>query len=361
MYEKVYAGSNITQRNFIRAYGKVIAINSFFSTGAEQTQYLHRDHLGSVDTVTKEDGGIAERFSFDAFGKRRKLDWYFDTDSSELYDAVHVTPRGYTGHEHLDAVGLIHMNGRVYDPIFGRFLSADPFVQFPESTQGLNRYSYVHNNPLSYTDPSGFSIEAILAAIALIIVGEATDTPVLTQIGFALICQTCTAGQAFAAGFAGGLISSDGDIRTAVVSGATAGAFNVAGAGFEGKGILGSTLESSGYVSKVVIHGTIGGVSSDLQGGSFKSGFLSAGFAQAASPGIERYLGQLGTPGAPARVIAAAVIGGTASELGGGKFANGAVTGAFSRAFNDEHGGRDPRTGAMKAGEALRGGSVRGM
>ena len=48
--------------------------------------------------------------------------------------------RGFTGHEHLDSVSLIHMNGRVYDPVLGRFLSADPTVQFPDSTQGLNRY-----------------------------------------------------------------------------------------------------------------------------------------------------------------------------------------------------------------------------
>jgi RHS repeat-associated protein len=69
-------------------------------------------------------------------------------------------PRGYSGHEHLDHLGLIHMNGRVYDPEIGRFISADPYVQFPESTQGFNRYTYVANNPLSYTDPSGYVVFA---------------------------------------------------------------------------------------------------------------------------------------------------------------------------------------------------------
>ena len=64
--------------------------------------------------------------------------------------ASQEAPRGFTGHEHLDAVGLIHMNGRVYDPTLGRFLSADPFGRYPETTQGLNRYSYTDNNPLSY-------------------------------------------------------------------------------------------------------------------------------------------------------------------------------------------------------------------
>jgi RHS repeat-associated protein len=64
--------------------------------------------------------------------------------------------RGYTGHEHLDHVGFIHMNGRIYAAELGRFASPDPFVQFPEDSQGLNRYAYVANNPLSATDPSGY-------------------------------------------------------------------------------------------------------------------------------------------------------------------------------------------------------------
>jgi len=64
-----------------------------------------------------------------------------------------ITPRGYTGHEHLDDFGLIHMNGRIYDPILARFLQADPFM---EDTGTLNRYTYVHNNPLAFTDPSGY-------------------------------------------------------------------------------------------------------------------------------------------------------------------------------------------------------------
>ena len=65
-----------------------------------------------------------------------------------------VTKRGFTGHEHIDELDLIHMNGRVYDPGIGRFLSPDPNVQLPKSTQGFNRYAYVQNNPLKYTDPS---------------------------------------------------------------------------------------------------------------------------------------------------------------------------------------------------------------
>lgn len=49
------------------------------------------------------------------------------------------------------------MNGRVYDPVLGRFLSVDPVFQFPTNTQSLNPYSYVLNNPLSATDPTGYT------------------------------------------------------------------------------------------------------------------------------------------------------------------------------------------------------------
>jgi RHS repeat-associated protein len=67
------------------------------------------------------------------------------------------TRRGYTDHEHLDEVEIIHMNGRVYDYNVGRFLSVDPVIVDPTNTQAINPYSYVMNNPLAYTDPSGYA------------------------------------------------------------------------------------------------------------------------------------------------------------------------------------------------------------
>ncbi|MGH7238442.1 MAG: RHS repeat-associated core domain-containing protein, partial [Candidatus Saccharimonadales bacterium] len=63
---------------------------------------------------------------------------------------------GFTHQEMLDNVGIVHMNGRVYDTNLGRFLSVDPVFEFPTNTQSLNPYSYVLNNPLSLTDPSGY-------------------------------------------------------------------------------------------------------------------------------------------------------------------------------------------------------------
>lgn len=104
-------------------------------TPTTQTRYLHR-----------------ERLSYDAFGKGR--------NATTWQGAPPATPaevRGYIGHEHLSDVGLIHMNGRVYDPQLGRMLSAVPLVPNPLDGQSWNRYSYVLNNPLSRVDPSGFS------------------------------------------------------------------------------------------------------------------------------------------------------------------------------------------------------------
>ena len=130
------------------------------------THYRHYDHLGSLDVITDEAGAIVEELSFDPWGERRNgVDWnnltatelagFFDSTISGK-GAHGITTRGYTGHEMLDEVGIIHMNGRIYDAKIARFVQADPIIQDPLNTQSLNRYSYVWNNPLNATDPSGF-------------------------------------------------------------------------------------------------------------------------------------------------------------------------------------------------------------
>jgi len=120
------------------------------------TRYFHKDHLGSVTAITREDGSPAEAMSYDPFGKRRNLDGSDDPGNS-LTGAT--DNKGYTGHEMLDNVRLVHMNGRVYDPSVARFPSADPIVSRPDDAQSFNRYSYVVNNPLKFTDPTGYEGE----------------------------------------------------------------------------------------------------------------------------------------------------------------------------------------------------------
>ena len=120
--------------------------------GAGVAAYYHVDHLGSVDRITDWQGTVVEVQDYDAWGKRR-----FATGAPDSGGTITSTARrGFTGHEQLDSVGLVHMNGRVYDPFVARFTSADPMLQAPQNLQSHNRYSYALNNPLSYTDPSGF-------------------------------------------------------------------------------------------------------------------------------------------------------------------------------------------------------------
>jgi len=64
---------------------------------------------------------------------------------------------GYTGQEQLDQLALVHLNGRVYDPVIGRMISADPTVPNADDAQQYNRYTYVLNNGLAFIDPSGFT------------------------------------------------------------------------------------------------------------------------------------------------------------------------------------------------------------
>jgi RHS repeat-associated protein len=118
---------------------------------------VHNDHLGSPELFTRSDGTELLRVSFGAYGERRDgSDWSGAPSAGDMTTLAGITRRGFTGHEHLDAVGLIHMNGRVYDPAAGRFLGADPIVEVGNS-QSPNSYSYVWNNPLTMVDPSGFA------------------------------------------------------------------------------------------------------------------------------------------------------------------------------------------------------------
>jgi len=116
--------------------------------------YLQRDYQGSIISIVDETGTIVEKRLFDAWGGIAKV----QDGAGNVLTGLSILDRGYTGHEHLQSVGLINMNGRLYDPKLRRFLQPDNNVQDPFNTQNYNRYGYVLNNPLKYTDPSGESI-----------------------------------------------------------------------------------------------------------------------------------------------------------------------------------------------------------
>lgn len=110
-----------------------------------------------LHSITNGSGAVEVRLSFASFGARRKeAGWSGNPTSGDWSEITDTTRRGFTFHEMLDNLNLIHMNGRVYDQVVGRFISADPYLQAPGFTQSFNRYSYTFNSPLSYTDPSGY-------------------------------------------------------------------------------------------------------------------------------------------------------------------------------------------------------------
>jgi RHS repeat-associated protein len=317
-------GTQLTRR-----YIGGVLIETRIGTAAATKQYLFHDHLGSLDVIANESGAVLERLSFDAHGQRRAATQWTSTLPALVST---FTPRGFTGHEHLDAFGLIHMNGRVYDPTLGRFIQPDPMLD--AGIQGLNRYSYVLNNPLSLTDPSGYlSLGQILRTVVAVAITVYTGGWAAGYWGAAL-----TTTQAFGVVVAGGFAA--GAVQSGTLKGGLQGAFSAAiffgiGSYFDQANSAsswartGDKLNTIGRVSKIVAHGAAGGIMSDLQGGKFAHGFASAGFSEAAGPLTE------GIQSDFLRGAAHALIGGSASSLSGGKFANGAVTAAMSFSFNE--------------------------
>ncbi|GGP62244.1 hypothetical protein GCM10009347_30490 [Shewanella algicola] len=120
-------------------------------------QHVLRDHLGSVDTLMDaKTGSVLQHRGYDVFGRPRDI-----AAGNNLLTSWQGVTKGYTDHEHLNEQELIHMNGRIYDFNIGRFLSVDPFLQFPENSQSANPYSYILNNPMSGVDPTGYISEEL--------------------------------------------------------------------------------------------------------------------------------------------------------------------------------------------------------
>jgi RHS repeat-associated protein len=140
--------------------GNAFALRVSSTTTQPSMRYQHFDHLGSVTASTDENGKVVGAtggadttvYGYDVWGARRNPDGTQPTAPLNL-QAGH---REYTGHETIPSVGLVNMNGRVYDPDLGRFLSPDPNIQFVADLQSYNRYTYAANNPLKYTDPTGY-------------------------------------------------------------------------------------------------------------------------------------------------------------------------------------------------------------
>ena len=146
-------GENTTEKTLtylVGPYGVFAVVEQ--QDNEEAIHYILKDHLGSWTTITDNEGNVVQELSFDAWGNLRDPETW-----SGSYSGTPMFDRGFTGHEHMTAFGLINMNGRCYDPLTSSFLSVDAYVQDPTSAQAFNRYAYCGYNPLRYTDPTGWS------------------------------------------------------------------------------------------------------------------------------------------------------------------------------------------------------------
>jgi len=150
------SGVDVEYKHFIYGaegvVGVVKHIENGTSTVQEDVNYLIKDHLGSTVMVLDSSGGCLARYIYEAFGEQRQVACSSTGTADSLINIYH----GYTGHEQLDQYGIIHMNGRLFDPKLGRMLQADSYIQAPGNTQSYNRYSYVMNNPVAFVDPDGY-------------------------------------------------------------------------------------------------------------------------------------------------------------------------------------------------------------
>jgi hypothetical protein len=232
----------------------------------------------------------------------------------------------------------VHLNGRVYDPMLGRMMSADPVVPDALNPQAWNRYSYVGNDPLTFTDPTGHSwlsdffgeIGAFFRTLlqnpivrAVVTIAIAALLPFIAPVAAAIASAAVT-------GLAGGKL---GDmLRAGAIAGATAFAFFGVGE------LTGHTpaFASPDYFANVAGHAGVGCLSAVASGGECGPGALSGAAGSAATPLLSvAFRDPVNNPADRfGGVAGSAVIGGFASVAGGGKFENGAITAAFGYLFN---------------------------
>gem|GEM_PF-4620481 len=290
----------VKQTCYLYAAGRLVAqVES--SSGVALIRYIHTDHLGSPETITNASGQIIETLDFDPFGA--------PTTPSALLS------RGFTGHEMEPDVGLINMNARMYDPALGRFLQADTVVPNPGNLQAYNRYSYVLNNPLAYTDPSGHWPN--WHAPSWLSSAWKKAKPVLMVVAQAALTYYC--GPILAGAIMGGI--------TGGVQGACLGA--IAGSFAFGAGEMVANC-GLGLAGSAMAFGTSGGITNTMYGGNFWEGF-----GMAAIPMMLPTIGHGADSYNLLGVASDAAKGGMVARMYGQSFERGAmIAGVSSMTYN---------------------------
>lgn len=261
-YEQRTVNGTTTTYHYVASPDGLAAV--YVKSGSTATAYyIETDHLGSIIRAYDYIGNTKFSAAYDAWGNQ--------TVST---NAIGLT-RGYTGHEHWNQFGLIDMNGRFYDPLLGRFLSPDPYVQAPDNPQSYNRYAYCFNNPLKYTDPSGNISEFVAFMIFSTISNglwqgvEASARDESFWSGFGK-GAAIGAVSSVAGNYAGQLVSSAGFM------GGFAGGFT---GGFTGGFIAGYGNALINNSSDPLMQGIYGGLASGVIGG-LAGGLNAGGYAR---------------------------------------------------------------------------------
>ena len=214
--------------------------------------YSYSDFQGSLIALTDVSGNEVEKYAYVPWGARRNPDDWTQKDLLTKW----ITNRGYTGHEHLDAFGIINMNVRVYDPLTAMFFSPDPYVQAPGDWLNYNRYGYAYGNPFKYTDPSGNNPLLIAAFLGGII-----------NVGLQILSGNIHNVGNFFTAFGVGVIAG--------LTGAWAGAATSAAIG-----------GSSGFISGAIT-GAAGGAVGGIIGGAGNSWMNGANFGNGLIDGLK--------------------------------------------------------------------------
>lgn len=242
-YEEIHENGNIKKIHYVNSPDGLVGCYTTQQHEEGVFQVAFTDHLGSITRLYEKDSAVFAA-TYDAFGNRT------------ITSGDTTFARGYCGvHQHYPLFDIIDMGGRMYDPIVGRFLSPDPYIQEWDNSQNFNRYSYCLNNPLKYTDPSG----------------EFIWWPLISSTLFnAFLGGTLSSldGKSFWSGAVRGIIS--GACSASVGYG-----MDVLTKGFIAVGAI------PGAVSRGIIDGVSGGIAGGLSnmimGDSFGYGFMVSG------------------------------------------------------------------------------------
>lgn len=317
LYEKQVTPTDVKLIHYIGSPSGMVAIYTESTAEGNKLEYVLKDHLGSTQMLVTEAIQVVEEYSYDIWGLRRDpVTWLVFIPGSNTSQ----TDIGFTGHEHIDIFGLVNMDGRIYDPVLGRFTSADPVLQFPNYTQGLNPYAYCMNNPLRFVDPTGYSIGDVFFSLietAFVVVSAAYGGPWAAMV-FVSAFSAKDGMTAIAKG-SGTNLFFDHILPAAALSWVTSQTSKGIG------NIFGDVTKDFWHeFGRASAHGTSNGLIRLAQGGKFEHGFF-AGFVSSGVSSL--HISDVST------AISSAV-GGASEAIGGGKFMNGAITGAYTFLFN---------------------------